>query len=145
MSVAMSHIFTVSEDSVGEKLNGGFMDLPIPDISMSNPRRERNRKWSAISDEFREWIDNPTALANEDGEYPSTATIRLAWRLAEKIARSGSSAPIAVVTDGNIGISFEWRSGATSRWLEVSSTGDIDEIVIENGQVRSRSRIIFDD
>jgi hypothetical protein len=120
-------------------------------FSMLDSQREieraeiQQRKWSAISDEIQEWMNNPTILANEEGEFPSRATILLAWRLAKKMAGTGESAPIAVVPDNNVGISFEWRNGPISRWLEISSTGNIEEIELENGRVRYRGRCNFDD
>ncbi|HEX4053582.1 MAG TPA: hypothetical protein VHX86_04890 [Tepidisphaeraceae bacterium] len=111
---------------------------------ISDPYRESLSKWREIFNEFQSWLINPSLLANEEGSYPSRQTIIRAWKLADRIARGGIDAPVNIVTDGNMGISLEWRSGPLSRWFEVSANGYVEEIIIDNGHLRSRDRFNFD-
>jgi hypothetical protein len=97
--------------------------------------------WSAINSTLFQWMRDPSEIVSEDGEAPTKTTIRLALQLAISRAQAGDTEPIAVVHDGNGGITFEWRAGTYSRWIEISARGNIEEIIIRNGRLRSRKTL----
>jgi hypothetical protein len=99
------------------------------------------QEWRSVICEIAGWLSNPTLIANEDGQSPSKWTIYQAWELAARLMETEPTFPDAVVPDGSGGITFEWRTGPMSRWIEVSATGLVEETIIRNGRLQSREKL----
>jgi hypothetical protein len=98
-------------------------------------------RWEETLRTILKWIQDPYIVSNEDGESPQREVLRLAYHVATFFRNANREAPTAVVPDGNCGVTLEWREGRNSRWIEISSSGKIEEIVIGGGRLQSRNEI----
>ena len=99
-------------------------------------------EWQEIIDrQLVEWGRDPDALADEGIEPPSSATIRLARRVAQATRDAGAPPPSRVVIDGAGGIAFERLDSGIYETLLVRKDGSVEALAFRGAALLSRNRI----
>lgn len=115
-------------------------DTSSPTESMSSSRRRDRAAWNEAIQQI-DAMNQPTD--DEEFECPSEEVIRFARLLAERLRADPEwPAPTRVVTDGVGGVSFEWRSGTESRYLNIYDDGSVEDVQFVGDVQRSRRTLI---
>src|SRR5687767_11293372 len=100
--------------------------VPAPTYALLGAARSA-AGWSDIDVQLAEWLADPSAAVDYGAIPPSRMSIRFARAWLSDL-RHHLPVPEAVVPDGSGGVTFEWRSGPVSRWIEVSPSGEAQEV-----------------
>jgi len=92
-------------------------------------------RWQAVLRTLAAWASTPVQPA--DGEFtpPEPWLVEAASDQSLQLRAAGLQAPDFVVPDGDGGLAFEWRAGATTRSLAVEHDGSMTLLSFQDGML----------
>lgn len=90
--------------------------------------------WAEIDATLSHMIRDPASSVDPDAVAPSVVSIRMAMRVCSLLQFLAQEAPAAMVPNSGGGIILEWRDGSDSRWIEISESGGMEQVLIRGGQ-----------
>jgi len=90
--------------------------------------------WLNIDSTLERMAQHPASAVDPDSIAPSILSIRTAARVCSLLQFLAQEPPTAVVPDSNGGILLEWQHGSDSRWIEISESGEMEQVLIRDGK-----------
>jgi hypothetical protein len=91
--------------------------------------------WQIVVHQLADWRRDPRGLADEGVEPPTARLIEAAAAVAEMLCNGGVESPDTLVTNGDGGIVFRWRSGQRTWTIELDSDGSIESSLMLGGKL----------
>jgi hypothetical protein len=91
--------------------------------------------WQTVVQQLVEWKRDPQQLADEGVEPPTAGLLEAAGTVAEMLCSGGVEPPDTLVTNGDGGIVFRWRSGQRTWTIELDSDGSIESSLMLGGKL----------
>ncbi|TWT44732.1 hypothetical protein RAS1_11480 [Phycisphaerae bacterium RAS1] len=108
----------------------------------ANRAAEWRAAWNELIDKkLIEWGRQTEALADEDLIPPTATAILASSTLVQRLRDRQSAPPCRCVPDRDGGVVIEWWSQQTSIALEISSSGAVELVFMENGKVKGRAPV----
>ena len=87
---------------------------------------EEKAAWQAVLERLADWRRDPQQLADEGVEPPTEGLLEAAGTVADVLGNTGVEPPDTLVTNGDGGIVFRWRSGQSTWAIELDSDGSVE-------------------
>lgn len=118
-------------------------DPALPNFAKSSPTAgsHASPRWREIDSELAAMLKDPTSVTDSDGVPPSKESIVCARRLLPVLRMKHWEPPKAAVADGDGGLLLEWLNEFDSQTIEISESGKMEQVQIQNGRRVSRRPI----
>jgi hypothetical protein len=91
--------------------------------------------WRAVVAQLTDWRRDPQQLADDGVEPPTAGLLEAAGTVAEVLLNTGVEPPNTLITNGDGGIVFRWRSDERVWTIELDSDGSIESSLMLNGRL----------
>ncbi|MBC8872773.1 MAG: hypothetical protein H8E44_25350 [Planctomycetes bacterium] len=91
--------------------------------------------WQAVLEQLADWRRDPQQLADEGVEPPTAALLEATGAVGEMLSNGGVEPPDTLITNGDGGIAFRWRSGQRAWTIELDSDGSIESSLMVHGKL----------
>lgn len=128
------------QNSAQESVQTG-VDMNLP-MTCGRKRADYVSQWQSwIDGTLREWLRDPSQIADDGVEPPTDTIIRLALDLAEQFRDGGYPPPNRIVPDPNGGIVFERSVRGTSASYHIWDDGKVEYLEFLGTRLVSRVSI----